>query len=94
MGMQTDVKAKNAVGTGALSLGSCRIKGIYWVCGAAAGSISLKNGGSGATEYIKLDTAAGATLTGYLLLPGEGVLFQSDPYLTLTNATSVTIFYG
>ena len=49
---------------------------------------------AGAAELIKIDTPASATHTGYLLFPGEGVLFRADPYVTITNATSVTFFYG
>lgn len=96
MTMQTDVKAKNLTATAASAIGvpSARVRAVYWVSGAAAGSLSFKEGGSGGTERIKLDTPAGATLTGYLLFPGEGVLFRADPYVTITNATSVTFFYG
>lgn len=92
--MTTDIKAKNLTATGAASVGPARIKGIYAVCGAAAGSISVKNGGSGGTELLKMDTPAGATLTVQLLLPASGIWFSADPYVTLTNATSITFFYG
>ena len=90
---QTDVKTKNLVATGAAGIGRCRIKGIYYVGGAGAGSVSLKDGGASGTELIKLDTAASA-LPFALDLLGEGVLFQGDPYLTLTAATSVTVIYA
>jgi len=92
--MQTDVKAKNMTATAASAVGRTRIRGVYWVSGATAGSVSFKNGGSGGTELLKIDTVASATAVGYLLLPGEGVLFSLDPYVTMTNATSVTFFYG
>ncbi len=96
MSMQTDVKAKNLTSTAASAIGvpRARVRAVYWVSGAGAGSISFKNGGAGATELIKIDTPASATHTGYLLFPGEGVLFSADPYVTITNATSVTFFYG
>lgn len=96
MTIQTDVKAKNMTATAASAIGvpRARIRAVYWVSGAAAGSLSFKNGGSGATELIKIDTPALATHTGYMLFPGEGVLFSADPYVTITNATSVTFFYG
>ncbi len=93
MTMQTDVKSKNLTATAASAVGKTRIKAVYWVSGATAGSISIK-AGSGGTELIKIDTPASATVIGYMLLPGEGVLFSVDPHVTLTNATSVTFFYG
>lgn len=90
---QTDVKSKNLTATGVAGVGACRIKGIFFVSATLAGSVSLKDGGASGTELIKLDTPAiiGGTS---ILLPGEGVRFVGDPYLTLTTATSVTFFYG
>lgn len=96
MGMQTDVKAKTLTATGASSVGATRVRGIYFVNGATAGSVSFKDGGSGGTERIKIDAPANTTGNGttYLPLPGEGVWFRDDPYITLTTVTSVTFFYG
>lgn len=90
MAMQTDVKAKNMTATGASGVGSTRIRTVYFV--GAAGSVSIKNG-SGGTELIKLDSGAGGVNT-TVYFPGEGVLFSTDPYVTLTGVTSVTFFYG
>jgi hypothetical protein len=98
MGFQFDVKAKTMTSTGATGIGlpRARIKAIYYIPGGSAGSISFKDGGSGATELINLATPANTTGTGsmYLLIPNDGVRFEADPYLTLTNVTSVTFFYG
>lgn len=98
MGFQFDVKSKTMTATGATAIGTprARIKAIYYVPGGSAGSISFKDGGSGATELINLATPASTSGTGcmYLLIPGDGVRFEADPYLTLTNVTSITFFYG
>lgn len=96
MGMQSDVKAKNLTATGAAGVGGCRVKGIYFVNGGSAGSVSFKNGGSGGVEQIKIDAPANTTGTGstYLPLPDQGVWFSADPYVTLTQVTSVTFYYG
>jgi hypothetical protein len=98
MGFQFDVKSKNVTSTGASSIGTprARVKSVYIVNGATAGSVSFKDGGSGGTELIKIDTPANTTGTGsmMILIPSDGVVFQADPYLTLTNVTSVTFFYG
>lgn len=95
---QFDVKAKTVTSTGASGIGTprARIKAIYYVAGATAGSVSFKDGGSGATELINLATPANTAGTGamYVLVPGDGVRFEADPYITLTNVTSVTFFYG
>lgn len=96
MAMQTDVKAKNMTATGAAGINGTRIKGIYFVNGATAGSVSFKDGSSSGVERIKIDAPANTAGTGttYLPLPGEGVLFRADPYVTITTVTSVTFFYG
>lgn len=98
MTYQTDVKAKNLTATGAAGLGTrIRVKGMYFLNGTTAGSVSFRQGGASGIELIKLDTtavAANANGTNMLWIPGEGVLFDGDPYVTLTNVTSITFFYG
>jgi hypothetical protein len=97
MGFQYDVKAKTVTSTGASGIGTprARIKAVYALLGASAGSVSFKDGGSGGTELLKFDTPLNSA-TGYLyaLIPNDGVRFEADPYITLTNVTSVTFFYG
>ena len=97
MGFQYDVKAKTVTSTGASGIGTprARIKAVYALLGASAGSVSFKDGGSSGAELLKFDTPTN-TATGYLyaLLPSDGVRFEADPYITLTNVTSVTFIYG
>lgn len=94
---QFDVKAKTMATTGATGIGlpRARIKAVYYVAGTA-GSISFKDGGAGGTERILLATPASTAGNGstYVLIPGDGVVFSEDPYLTITGPTSVTFFYG
>ena len=97
MGFQYDVKAKTMTSTGATGIGQprARIKAVYFVCESSAGSVSFKDGGALGTELLKFDTPV-SSATGYLyaLIPNDGVRFEADPYITLTNVTSVTFFYG
>lgn len=94
MPMQTDVNSVTVTASGLAVTARTRVKAIYYVAGAVAGSILVKNNGSGGVTQIDIATPAAATATGYMLLPGEGVLFATNVYLTITNATSVIIFYG
>jgi hypothetical protein len=97
MGFQYDVKAKTQTSTGATNIGTprARIKAVYALLGSSTGSVSFKDGGSSGAELLKFDTPAN-TVTSFLyaLLPSDGVRFEADPYLTLTNVTSVTFIYG
>lgn len=94
--MQTDVKSKymNATGASSVGLPRARIKAVYCMPTGTAGTVSFKSGGSGGAELIKIDTPASATQPFTVLIPGQGVLFEEDPYITLTNVTSITFFYG
>ena len=71
-----------------------RVKAIYIVPGASAGSLVLRDGGVSGTVRATINTVASATQPTYLLLPGEGLLFSTDVYGTVTNLGSATIFYG
>ena len=101
MSMQTDVLASAVRTTDGQLLDQAgdtiiraRIKSIYIVPTASAGSVVFKDGGAGGTTRLTVDTVASATQPTYLLLPGEGLLFATSVHGTVTNIGSVTIFYG
>jgi len=77
-----------------IALGRTRIKAVYIVPTGTAGSVIFRNGGSGGTTVMTLNTVASATQPTYLMLPGDGVLFSTNVHGTVTNVGSVTIFYG
>ena len=90
--MQSDVKAKSLSASGSVFGDRTRVRGLVITPGASAGSVTLKDGGSGGTSIMVVDTVAqGETFS--VLIPGEGVLFSTNVYATLCNAT-VTVFYG
>ncbi len=101
MSMQTDVLA-SAVRTtdGQLldqasgTITRARIKSIYIVPTASAGSVVFKDGGAGGTTRLTVDTVASATQPTYMLMPGEGVLFSTNIYVDVTNIGFVMVFYG
>lgn len=90
--MQTDVKAKSLAASGSIFGGRTRVKGLVITPGASAGSVELKDGGSGGTSMFIINTVANGQVES-ILIPGEGVVFSTNVYATLTNAT-VTVFYG
>lgn len=101
MGMQTDVLASKAVtSTNQLTdqadnnLARCRVKAIYVVPGAQAGSVVFRDGGASGALKLTVNTVASATQPTYLLLPGEGMLFSTNVHATVSNAGSVMVFYG
>jgi hypothetical protein len=69
------------------------VHGIYYVASGTAGTIVLKNGGASGTAQLEISTPALATWTGYVPIPGEGMLFRDDIYVDVSNASSVTVLY-
>lgn len=99
--MQTDILASvplTASGQftdqAAANIGRCRVKAIYIVPSGTAGSVVLKNGGASGTTTVTINTVASATQPTYMIFPGEGILFSSAVYGTLTSVGSVVVFYG
>ena len=93
------VKATNLTASGAIFAGPCRVLGIYYVSDTTAGSIVIKDGGTGGTAIATFQTPLGAGTAGeeivrYIPIPGDGLLCRTSGYATLTNVDKVTIFYG
>ena len=72
-----------------------RIKTIYALNGADAGSVVIREGGGSGPVLITVNTAASNT-AGYTIipLPGEGILCESNLHGTVTNTASMTLIYG
>jgi hypothetical protein len=101
MSMQTDILASSTItSSGALQnasaqdLGRVRIRAIYVIPAGTAGSIALRDGGSGGVVKLTVNTVASATTPLYMLLPGEGMLFSTSVYADLTSVTSMMVFYA
>lgn len=93
MAMQTDVKNAHLNASGSLIGYPTRVKGmIITSTGAGAGTVLLKDGGSGGTTRIEVDVPATAAFHS-AIIPAEGVRFTTDVYATLTNCY-VSVFYG
>ena len=93
MAMQTDVKNVALAATGALLAFPSRVKGMVITSSSAgAGSVILKDGGSGGTTLLEITTPATAAFHS-ITIPGEGVRFATNVHATLANCT-VSVFYG
>lgn len=93
MAMQYDVKNIHLNASGSLVSYRTRVKGIVITStGAGAGTLQLKDGGSSGTVRIEVDIPATAAFHN-VIIPGEGVLFNSDVYATLSNCY-ISVFYG
>ena len=92
MAMQTDVKAISLAASGDISAYPTRVRGLVVEPGASAGSVIIKDGGTGGTTLFTINTIAGGE-TFSVFIPAEGVRCITSAYATLSNA-KVTVFYG
>ena len=94
MGMQYDVQSTRLTVDGQAVNYRVRVKAVYGLAGASAGSVKFYNGTDATgTLLLEIDTPAGTANT-FLPIPGEGILFTTGVYVDVTNITGVTIVYG
>lgn len=74
-----------------------KVKGVWVMGGATNGTVVLKDGGSSGVAKLTLNvpgiTTSGTTFGGYCKIPGDGIIFNTDVYGTLTTAAGCTVFY-
>jgi len=91
MTMQYDVKAAQVSSTNTAVAFGTRVKGIT-VSFATGGTVVLKDGGTSGT--IRFSYTAPATAGSVnILIPGEGIRFDTDVHATLSSAT-IVVYYG
>jgi hypothetical protein len=91
MAMQYDVKAVQVTSTNTAYADTTRVKAVT-VSYATGGTVVLKDGGSSGTTRFSF-TAPAAAGSQHILIPGEGIKFNTDVHATLSSAT-ITMFYG
>jgi len=94
MAMQYDVKSAHLEATGTAVSGRVRLKGYQCLSGGTAGDIIFRNGGSGGTNLLQFNVPANTNNPFANLIPGEGILFDTDIHVTVPTSAKVTIFYG
>ena len=91
--MQYDIKSTHITGDGALYGSRTRLKGIQITGDGTAGDVIFKDGGvSGVTKLVIAISTSTAPF--YMLLPGEGLLFDTSVYVDVPGSSNITIFYG
>lgn len=85
--------------TGDLALPRTRVRGVYFVAGASAGTIKVAANSTTGTLLLQINTPAGATLTDNVILPSGGVLTAKGTgadfaVVTLTNTAFATLICG
>jgi hypothetical protein len=101
MAMQTDVLASAVRTTDGLladqagnTLGRNRVKAIYIIPDTGAGSVVFRDGGASGSVKLTVNTLAASSNPDYILIPDQGLLFQTNIYVDLTDVVSVMVFYA
>jgi hypothetical protein len=94
MAMQYDVLAGVAATNDSTTVanGRVRLKGLV-ITYAASGTITVKDGGSGGDTVYSFTAPAEPGCIN-VLIPGEGILCETNLYVTCSNGTLATVFYG
>jgi hypothetical protein len=92
LGRLPKTASARAAATGTLVGGACRLVGLWFIAGATAGTIELKDGGASGTSKLIIDTPASAGFGGFVPIP-DGIEFLTDLHATLTQAAGVTAIY-
>lgn len=93
MAMQTDVKAVHTEATGTIVSSRTRVKGYHCMSGGTAGNVIFRDGGATGTIRLQFNISTG-TQPITMLIPGEGILFDTNVHVTLPATSKITAFYG
>ena len=69
------------------------LAGYQLASGGVAGEIVFRDGGSGGTVLLRVNITVNTAVIS-TLLPGNGIRFTTDIYVTLPASAAVTIFCG
>jgi hypothetical protein len=94
MSMQTDVKASHVEATGTMYSGRTRVRGYQCLSGGTAGDIILRDGGATGTIRLQFNVPANTNNPFANIIPGEGIIFNTDVHVTLPTSAKITVFYG
>jgi hypothetical protein len=95
---QTDVKSTHLSAAGSIFAGRSRLKGLVVAPAVStAATFEFRDGGASGTIMFQMDIPSTSNPNSYYIaVPGEGILFQTNIYLTLSvgSVTGITAFYG
>jgi len=98
MAMQFDVKSKHLSAAGSIYADRARLKGIVVAPAiSTAATFELRDGGATGEILYQMDIPVNSNPNTFdVLIPGEGILFRTNIYLTFSvgSVMGVTAFYG
>lgn len=93
MSTLTNVFSAYANATGQAYAGATNVAGYHIKPGGTAGSIVVKDGGSSGTTLLTVDITTDTSVI-TMLIPGNGLRFNTNIYVTLPTGATITFFCG
>ena len=93
------IKSVHRETTGTVVTGAFYLKAYHCISGGGGGGgggdgdVIFRDGGASGTVVVQFNIGTG-THPVTLLIPGAGILFETDLHVTLPATAKVTIFYG
>lgn len=85
--MDSDVFASYLTATGTAVAGKSRAKSVF-VTGT--GTAIFRDGGASGTTRLTINAAGSQSV----VIPENGILFNTDMHVTIAGLTAVTVFWG
>ena len=94
MAMQTDVRAGSAAANTSTTVFNdrTRVRGLL-ISYAGGATVTIKDGGSSGTTRFTFVAPADSGCVN-VVIPGEGILFETNVYVTCPASTTAVVFYG
>jgi hypothetical protein len=93
MSTLTNVFSAHRDSTGTIYSGATNLAGYQVKPGGTAGEIVFSDGGSGGDVLLRINITTNTAVIA-TLIPGNGIRFNTDIYVTLPTSAAVTIFCG
>lgn len=93
MSTLTNVFSAHRDSTGTIYSGATNLAGYQVKPGGTAGEIVFTDGGSGGDVLLRINITTNTAVIA-TLIPGNGIRFNTDVYVTLPTSAAVTIFCG
>ena len=94
MTMQTDVSSTYLAASGAVTSAPARLKSLVVRGDGTAGYVKFRDGSVSGTILFQVDLGTADTQTFSVLLPGEGVRFQTSIYADISHAAALTSIWA
>ena len=93
MSMQTDVQSVHTEATATVVSYRTRVRAYQCISGGTAGDIVFRDGGATGIDLLRFNIGTGSQPIS-LLIPGQGILFETNVHVTLPATAKITVFYG